>query len=477
MIVFGLLAVTGAALAQELAPTDWTDATAIFSTLEESEQPSLVADPSGIVHAVWRERSGNRDVLVYTQSEGDRWRNPIDILLTPGGRDVNTPRLVIDAVNQLHVVWTAGGELFYSNAFAADGYSSANWLPPRSVLPLRGSFSDPSLTVAGDGTLHAVLTLSGVGKGIYHTQSVADDVQWRSPVPIQLLAAQSTAARPQIVYGLDGNLHAVWVETLENGSAESSNRIRYARSQDDGATWEAAQTLAEGNVDWPQVETRTVREVHVVWSGAGDDFGVYHRVSRNNGVAWDETWSVVEIGGFHGEAALIRDGSNNLNRVHIGTAAQAPDTQLVHHLLWRNDRWSINEVTAPMSVRGSRVAGNVSAAVQLGDTLVIAYERPISIEGSQQQSDIYTQRQRLENTAALAPRAVVPVVIEPTPAAETATAPTAVAAIETTPIPDFSGPVERPGNRWQPIVLAVGASGLFLVVVVTVIIIGRSRRY
>jgi hypothetical protein len=380
--------------------------------------------------------------------------------------------MVIDPANQLHVVWSSAGDLIYSTAFVSDAEAAVAWRPPAPMFTARGRFIEPDLVVDGDGGLHVVTIQSEVGRGVYYLQSADSGTTWSSPLPIHLTPTQNRVSHPRVSAGEDGSLHAVWVERLADGDTPT-RQIRYARSENNGASWSVPTTLAEGDYDWPGVVVRRQNEVHVVWSGSGVQWGVYHLNSADNGVSWQPLWVDANLGGFHGQVALVLDGTRNVHRLQIATATLNRDVEALSHLIWRSQGWSSNEFTARMNATNDLPAVNVSAAVGLGNTLHVLYQAPSSVEQSRRQYDIFYTRRALPDAALQAARPLLqPTEVVATESAETVT-PTAEPATPT-PIPTFSTPMASPVSRWQPVIIAVG--GATVLIGGFAIIYGRYKR-
>lgn len=454
-------ATAGGVRAQVGAEAAWSEPVSIFSTLEGSEFPGIVTDPSGTVHALWREDVRDRNVLAYARLRAGRWSNPTDVLITPGNLPIDTPTLAVDGRNWLHALWQSGGRIYHSTVFAAAADSSQQWRAPLALATLQGRLAEPHLVIDADDVLHVVMLQTETGKGIYYSQSADSGLTWSTPRPIHLAARQSAPAHPRLAAGADGRLHAVWLEGTVGDSA-APRQVRYANSADGGRTWSSPQTVATGDYDWPGIAERAGDDLHVVWSGSGDNWGVYDRRSADGGSTWEPVWFSDIFGGHHGRAALVADGGNALHRLQIATPNRVRDTQVVIHLVWDDNAWSEPQFTARMAPIGNLTARHLSAAVNLGNQLHVLYERPASVEQVGGQFDIYHSARTLPDAPPLAPQPLVaptPVVTVAPTAEPTAVPPTP------TPVPVFTTPIARPTSQWTPIVIGVGSLSAVLLVI------------
>jgi hypothetical protein len=241
----------------------------------KAETPRLAFDAQGTLHLVWLDKSLREagDILHrQTDANGD-W-SKVESLTTDFETLYGDLSLIRDQAGNICAVFAAAKTTsdpttigLYQRCQAGAVWSPATKLAitQQTNIGLRGY--SPARGI--DGKVHAVY-IGGVGT-IYF-----DDVQ--------LSANTETASGPSLVIDKAGGYHAAW-ESL--GDAKNPSTIEYRFSGDQGQTWQAAQTLSNGQ-SVPNSSARLVADadgnVNLLW---GDSNVFYRRWTPASG--WGAT--------------------------------------------------------------------------------------------------------------------------------------------------------------------------------------------
>ncbi len=137
---------------------------------------------------------------------------------------------------------------------------------------------------------------------VHYGRSTDRGLTWSSEGEDQVLSDPATAfdtGTPSIVCDGLGNLHVVWQQVTEAGTAE----VYYSRSTDGGATWSGASgdrmiSFPDGNgAISPQIVNGEDDALLVVWreNGASGDPSIHLGVSTDGGVSWTSETADREI--------------------------------------------------------------------------------------------------------------------------------------------------------------------------------------
>jgi len=118
------------------------------------------------------------------------------------------------------------------------------------------------------------------------------------------------------------NVHVVW-------EYDAVTLLKYRRSTNSGASWDAIQTLAGGNVSKPHVAV-SGSFVHIVWRGHEGEVGtILYRRSMDGGVTFGSNVTI-GTGDYRGyEPDISASGSN----VYITWLRRSPDYDVLFRLV------------------------------------------------------------------------------------------------------------------------------------------------
>jgi len=311
-------------------PSSWSEPVDLSQSEGLPGLPAVASDAEGRVHVLWSEATeegmpgkglhyAGWDGSTGPTAGGTRWTQSVEVLRSPEGK-AEQPALVALG-DRLHAVWSggAGGEVFYSQAYVRDAYTSGGWSEPWA-LPAPGPVGSwPSIVADLVGTLHVVYAVPlNEDRGIYYTRS--DDGESWSEAQVVFDAAAAgwaMADHPSLAVDERGTLHVAWVRAPLPGNGPSEG-IYYARSTDAGQAWSEPVQVADGAYDWPQVAATLTGQVHLLWGEANGSFGWTHQWSVDGGAGWTRPERVGRLVGVPGPVGLVGDGAGTLHLVGVG---------------------------------------------------------------------------------------------------------------------------------------------------------------
>lgn len=409
-----------------------------------SVDPLLLTDPSGLVHLFWAERitggassEGNApDAVMYAVWNGESWSLPVDLFLSPRefyNRRVNALRGVVDESGYLHITWSGpDGSFFYSSAHASQARQSTAWLGPTYIaLDHSGGQYTGDINYSASGTLHIVygrLPTTGSNEIVTHIRSTDGGQTWSTPKAIYTIPYKDRGASNIRVWtnGPD-NVYATWTEWDSSGNGQG---IYFARSLDNGLTWEPPYQLAERKGleyerDWVTLAVLGENELVAFWEGG---YRAYRQAqySYDGGETWTDPidtldWLIAD----NGFAEFVRDGDGRLHlfvfqRIREGNTDRNPfvteETNGLWHSFWQGGQ----EWRQPQLI-GEPNGGNFAAVtIRGGNELFAAWFSYTGLE-------LYVGQCQLKDTSPIPLQAWTEVPPRPLVVSEdgTAVAPTA----------------------------------------------------
>lgn len=325
--------------------------------------------------------------LVFAQLESAIWTEPVNVSHSGSTSD---PRIVIDDLGTLHVVWLDGftgtthaslvdREWTAPRSFTApfvdivpqfvsddSGYIHAFWIETDlSLMYSRiqaSSFGNQnawsaatqldlevikfSVEVGSENQLHVAYVRNvDVNReaGIYYINSFSEGVGWNQPVLLYssnyLRLSDPATANVQVTSNAVGDSEQVYVAWDER----QRKRIYLIGSSDSGATWGGPQEIDQPNISNPQVQPQNIRIASndnglvLFWEdGNRDEFSCrfYSQTSQDQGITWSNR-NAVEIGVLgcldDSQMDLLDDG----NALFIGRIQNQ-----ITFLAWNGATWS-----------------------------------------------------------------------------------------------------------------------------------------
>ncbi|MCC7019268.1 MAG: hypothetical protein IT332_05925 [Ardenticatenales bacterium] len=205
--------------------------------------PAVAVDALGIVHLAYvAVLSDGAEIRHRQRVPGTvRWSDAERVSAGANGVRRLDPAILADRIGHVHVVWTdgtGGGDVLYRQRLP-DG----QWREVSAVHdPTNGAQSSPALTLAANGTVHAVWRDGRDGQLAVWTSQLPERsfVWWPDAVLSRI--GDGVAGPPAIAATADGVVRAVWVAT--DGSEAA--RMMLARLTAAGPYWEPSRRLYEG---------------------------------------------------------------------------------------------------------------------------------------------------------------------------------------------------------------------------------------
>jgi hypothetical protein len=355
----------------------WTPFEDISNTSTASTNPCIVADTEGNVHVIWSEDVGGRtrniqfdangspmldargnkvnkltqagNTLFYTRWNGQRWSDPIDIIVNPNGY-IQYPESVVDAQGTLHLVWIAseGGQasLYYSRAVAGKADSAQAWQRPMVLAEkILYAYYPADIAVDSTGGLHVMYSIVGVVPGIYVISSYNGGVSWSSPVEVfRTYDTEGTlegASPLRLISGSDGRLVATWTKFGADGNGKG---VYFSQSLDNGETWSKPIQVAAWQAGWYEVDWISAgisgKEIHLVWEGNSSVAALFERISYDGGQTWGESTQILPtLVGENGFADLVADSANKLHLLVVKRGDPDSITNGIWYTSWESDHW------------------------------------------------------------------------------------------------------------------------------------------
>ena len=385
--------------------------------------------------------------------------------------------VVVDDQDCLNVLWFEQGSmrnLFLSQAHTGAGTDAQNWTTrvlERPALAMNG----PDLVARPGGRLYVVYALDHNVIVFRASEDYGRTWPVREMVSTVIDAEREAVTNPRVAVDGKGYVHTVWtVSTAERDW--SGEAVYYARSTDQGRTWEETQIYRslpeESTTSWISVAVRAGDEIHLAWNrGIGSRLGRYHSWSPDNGQTWYEPVPFLPefVSGQTSWPLMVEDGAGVL---HLLTVAGGPPMEdgvsstRPRYAYWDGDAWSgmvtFSESTGDL---------DIALAIGLGHQLHLVHEDG-RFEGGLLYNSLATGAQPVPTQQIPDPLPTTGSrIVTATPSAQptpTETPPAAVQSMVMQSAPPDSGS----GDRLASLILAI----VPVVVLLVLIMVWRLRR-
>jgi uncharacterized repeat protein (TIGR01451 family) len=184
----------------------WSSPQNISNNPGPSLKPQLAADGGGAVHVVWYDdTSGIWEIFYARRSSDGTWSSPQNISNTPDYSA--SPQLAVDGGGTVHVVWYEQSD-WYCEIFYAQRSSDGTWSSPQNISNTPGRSESPRLAVDGVGTVHVVWRDGTPGNDDIFYAKRSSDGTWSSPQNISNTSGASGGS--QVAVDAIGTVHVVW---------------------------------------------------------------------------------------------------------------------------------------------------------------------------------------------------------------------------------------------------------------------------
>ncbi len=423
----------------------WEPGVVLSNTTVNVGVPSVAVEPGGNLHILWGEAANTTESdntsFAYLRGDGENW-SAIATVIDPETR-VEDPSLVTDANGILHAAWSNGptGTVMYSRTFGRDAVSEDSWIAD-IALPAVGDVGGwPSLAIAPDQTLHAIYTVPlNENRGVYHTLSTDQGLNWSTPTLMFDAASENwqMARNTDLRIDRNGRLHAVWAHSTLP-SSEAPLGAYYAYSDDDGLSWTEPGIIDLDGAGYPQLELTNNGEVHIAWVRSGfAGLEVWHQWSPDSGQTWSEAAAIPGTQNVTTDFGFASNGQDNIYLSGILTTEQ--NSASLFFTFWNGQEW-VGYDTTLLGIDAAQDAGVRAQLLPNGKLGLVYRVQATTSSGVPQYVIGYTQRQVTSELIAAQE-------VFPTQDAELVSdlKPTEEAIAAVTPVPTFTqiGPTVMP---------------------------------
>jgi hypothetical protein len=442
--------------------------------VEDGQTPhslAAVGDPDGRTHIMWLEPPPDSDDdaqtdIPYVGLEAEGSFGPFLILPGEPG-NLDELDLALSEEGRLVAVWDdrLSGDIGLTWTVANQADATASWFDPTTVPGTASASRSPSV-VSGDAGHVDVLYAVPVNeeRGVYHVASDDSGRTWGQPAQVY----QGTTGEcemigdSQLARSPDGRLHAVWTCGTQPGG-RGPLALLYAHSDDSGATWSPAVTLADAPASWSALLAPANGQLHLLWEERRSDRTLtFHRRSLDGGATWSTTAALSSSGGEDGPTSAVADGGGQLHLLQV--VQEAAEPVRVRYNRWDGSRWQAGPHLDLTAEEVSQVVDLATAYTDGRLEAIVAERARPNAQGTRPFEIVLAG---IEAPAPGPETVGTPESPRPTPTATVAPSAEATATPEP---PAFSG--EAPGTGSGGL-----AAGLLAAMVSTVILLGVALAY
>ena len=398
----------------------WTE-TEVISTesTSASTDPSLIVDNLGNIHIAWwdftdYDGSGfDQDIFYKVWNSSTSSWSLTEVVSTESTGHSNNPRLAVDELNNVHIVWHDWTNYLGAGSDADIFYklwnsSTSTWSLTEVVsTESTGDSADPSFTVDQFGSIYVAWNDWTDDDGeadpdIYYKLWNSSTSSWSLT---EVVSSESTAWSqfPSLAVDTFGTVHIAWYDLTDYDGAGSDADIFYKRWDISTSSWsltEVVSTESTGSSNNPSLATDSAGNVYLAWydftdyDGAGSDTDIFYK-RRDSSTS---IWSITEV-----VSTESTDDSQNpslavdtFGTVHIAWLDQTDidssgtDHDIFYKMLDSStSSWSLTEVASTDSTSGSF---HPSLAVDVFDIVHIAWTDQTDYNSSGTDSDIFYNR-------------------------------------------------------------------------------------
>ncbi|WP_062158765.1 sialidase family protein [Bellilinea caldifistulae] len=375
---------------------DWQPPVNISNSEMTSTDPFLLADPAGLAHLFWAEKTGptpgnSADTIMYSVWNGKTWSRPIDLYISPlsDGNPISVfPRAVIDEDGTIHLIWMTLPDFprYALNYRQVPSWEATNlnaWSPPIKLdANLTGQQYSADIAYNPEQGLH-IAYASGTGgiqgRAISYLTSQDKGVSWSEPRDIfQFADPERGGSNIRILLEPPGFIYLSWTEWDRSGNGQA---VYFTYSEDNGKTWANPFPLSvrlenEYERDWNNMALLGPGQLVSIWEGG---FRAYRGAmySYDHGKTWTTPFDVFPILiGDNGAVQFANDSKGRLhtfiaNRVREGYDIYGSRLGLWHSVYLGNERWSKPTIASVFG--GDTNMTNPTVTIVNGNTIVAAW--------------------------------------------------------------------------------------------------------
>lgn len=466
--ILAQLAVTNA-LAQG---TGWS--TPVSFSPAKASHPEVAADSEGTLHLFYvegfyetqtGEMNPEQQSIMYFSGDGTKWTEPVDVLVSPDRTSLSVLGTVIDKQSYVHLIWSDMATLYHSRAHIGQANTARAWT---TTVIAHGHGPIADVAIDDKDVLHVLLRPDEFT--VSYTESHDGGEQWSDPIVVTAVLDREKYAVTQVGLALtDANtIHVTW----SLGAAEINWlywSVWYARSEDRGRTWTEGQEMASPRFGGSDIAVDGQGRVHLVWGrNVGNADGRWHAWSADGGQTWSQPEplfrGIPHADGDTGGYGFALDSAGVLHLANsFGAGGGTPSA---YYEYWQGDHWSDPQFIIGNESHFARLAlakgnelnffGIGSPGASIWHSVRITDAPPVAAAPVPQVSaDSNTTKPQAQ--AATQGLSEAPVVKGET----NSTAPTALPTE-----PQFGEAPRDTSSPQQPLLVAVGISGLLVSLVI-----------
>ncbi|GIV66504.1 MAG: hypothetical protein KatS3mg047_0897 [Bellilinea sp.] len=380
----------------QIPDINWQRPINISKSETTSTDPFLLADPAGLAHLFWAEKTGpapgnSADTIMYALWNGSTWTQPIDIYISPlsdGNPVAVYPRAVIDEKGTIHLIWMTLPNfpkyaLNYRRVSSWESTNMNSWSEPIKLnTNLTGQQYSADIAYNPTQGLHLVYATGtgGLeGRAITYQSSSDRGNTWSEPRDIhQFIDPERGGSNIRILLDEPGYIYVSWTEWDRSGNGQA---VYFTYSEDNGATWATPFPLSvrlenEYERDWNNLALLGSGHLVSIWEGG---FRAYRGAmfSYDHGKTWTTPYDVFPtLIGDNGAVQFAQDSKGRLhafiaNRIREGYDIYGSRLGLWHSLYLGEERWSKPNIA---SVFGDDTnMTNPTVTIVNGNTIVAAW--------------------------------------------------------------------------------------------------------
>jgi hypothetical protein len=381
----------------------WQPLTSVNRSQSHFLSLAAVADTQERIHVLWSQSSAasfnNPDsALYYARWEGERlWSQPVGILASPS-EPVDQPAVALGPAGGLLAVWRRGdpGEITFSQASANQAALPSSWSEPERISTPGQLSRSPDILVSHSGEIYVAYAVPvNEGRGIYLTHSEDGGKTWSDPAQVFDAASADwdMLDQPRLALTGNGDLHLLWTRYALRSDQPEPLALFYARSQDDGKTWTAPETVVENPVAWSRILGVGDQTVFRFWQEptAGQTTTLWHERSLDNGQTWERIAPISIFGEAVGRPSLAWDGIGELHLLQV--VSRGIGKYLLLHWIWDGERWGSGG-NLNLDIEQGAVINSLVSAISPSGHLSVVLSASILGPASEPQGDelLFTER-------------------------------------------------------------------------------------
>jgi len=282
---------------------------------EDSQEPSIVADHYGNIHAVWHDYTNYSGCGFDTDIFYRRWDNltrswsSIEVITSSSNSNSRYPKIAIDKIGNAHMIWTEGDTYYkWWNGF------TKLWQNNETCASNNG-YPDTALAVDEQGCVHVASKYDGGPRPymLYRRRNRSEN--WVDDFNFDDIFSYNY--NPTIATEKNGNVHVMW--TAGFGWMSGTYRIRYNAT----STWSDYMfgIVPKRNYDHVLISDLLgnlylVGRIETIQNSL--DFNIFVRVLEASTSTWTET-KVINEGSFFNSYCpdIAVDNSSNIYVVYV----------------------------------------------------------------------------------------------------------------------------------------------------------------